>query len=352
MGYSLLLDSSDKLLCVGLSKDGVFFDGVSYEAWQRQSELLIQEIDSLLKKHSLTRKDIDAVVCSKGPGSYTGVRISLTIAKTIAFSLQIPLYLPSSLQVLQHFGHTSICLMNARSKRSYLGVYEGEKAIMEDKIVDNAEAMEIIASHPDWEICGDVTYLGLEKKENDILSNLAKLNVDSCLCPDAFGARPVYLKDDYDKGHFKTIVRKMMPSDLDAVLEIEKESFVHPYERKDLLYELNENPLSHLYCATVDNQIVGFLDFLITFNSATIVQIAVKKEFRRKGIGNLLIGQMLKDCQSQEDPVEFLTLEVRESNLPAQKFYKKHKFENITVKKGYYDDGEDAIYMVRSIING
>ena len=73
---------------------------------------------------------------------------------------------------------------------------------------------------------------------------------------------------------------------------------------------------------------------------------------RGKGIGNMLIGQLLKDCRAQKEPVEYLTLEVRKSNERAKRFYKRHCFEEILTKKGYYDDGEDAVYMVRSIING
>ena len=63
----------------------------------------------------------------------------------------------------------------------------------------------------------------------------------------------------------------------------------------------------------------------------------------------MLLGQMIKDCESKEDVVEFITLEVRVSNAPAIAFYKKHKFSEITIKKNYYSDGEDAIYMVRSL---
>ena len=97
----VLLDSSDKNLSVGLVKDHVFLGRVSYLAWQRQSELLVDELSKLLKANGLSGKDIDYVVCSKGPGSYTGVRIALTVAKTIAFALKVPLYLASSLEVLQ-----------------------------------------------------------------------------------------------------------------------------------------------------------------------------------------------------------------------------------------------------------
>ncbi len=348
----LLLDSSDKNLSVGLVKDHCFLGKASYEAWQRQSELLVDEIHKLLEANSLSGKDIDYVVCSKGPGSYTGVRIALTVAKTISFALNIPLYMASSLEVLQHRGSVSACLSNARGKRSYFAVYDGENPIQRDCILENEAVFAYFSAHPEVAICGDVKYLGLESASFDVLDNLNYCDTPSHLCEEPLGAKPVYLKDDYDKGHFKTIVRKMLPSDMDAVMQIEKDIFVAPYTKEQMLYELNENPVSHLYCAVVDNEVVGFVDFSITFNSAYISQIGVKESFRRKGIGNMLIGQIIKDCESQEDPVEFLTLEVRESNETAQKFYKKHKFQAITVKKGYYSNGENAVAMVRSLING
>lgn len=348
----LLLDSSDKNLSVGLVKDHAFLGKVSYEAWQRQSELLVEEIHRLLAQNSLSGKNIGYVVCSKGPGSYTGVRIALTVAKTICFALNIPLYLASSLEVLQHKGSPSACLSNARGKRSYFAVYDGEKALEKDCILENEEVFAYFSAHPEVIPCGDLNYLGLESGSFDVLDNLNCCDTLSHLCEEPLGAKPVYLKDDYDKGHFKTIVRKMLPSDMDAIMQIENEIFVAPYTKEQMLYELNENPVSHLYCAVVDNEVVGFVDFSITFNSAYISQIGVKETFRRKGIGNMLIGQILKDCESQEDPVEFLTLEVRESNENAQKFYKKHKFQAITIKKGYYSNGENAVAMVRSLIHG
>ena len=72
---------------------------------------------------------------SKGPGSYTGIRIALTIAKTIVFALNIPLYLVSSLQVMKVGDKPTICLTNARSQRSYIGVYQGQKEILSDRIM-------------------------------------------------------------------------------------------------------------------------------------------------------------------------------------------------------------------------
>ena len=348
----LLLDSSDKNLTVGVARDGVILSSVSYEAWQKQSELMVGEVRSCLEKASLTPKQIGAVIVSKGPGSYTGIRIALSIGKTIAFLLQIPLYLASSLEIYRNGDKPSVCVMNARGKRSYFGVYQGKECLVEDCIKPNEEVLQYLDEHPDYVLCGDVSYLGKERHVPDLLGNLLECMDEKHKVEEVHAARPVYLKDDYGSGSFKIVVRKAMPSDIPFILEIERTSFSHPFAEKDVIYEMTENPVAHLYCATVDGVPVGYVDFYITFNSATIARIAVKEEFRSKGIGNRLIGQIIRDCESQVDPVEFLTLEVRASNTGAHRFYKRHKFEDITVKKGYYTDGEDAMYMVRHLVHG
>ena len=76
---TLLLDSSNTSLSVGFENNGVLIGFTSYEAWQVQSEHMVPEIDKLMEKLGLSRKDITKVVTSIGPGSYTGVRIALTI---------------------------------------------------------------------------------------------------------------------------------------------------------------------------------------------------------------------------------------------------------------------------------
>ena len=129
---SLLLDTSNTNLSIGLAKDHKVIDQVVYDAWQKQSEFLVNELDILLKRNNLTRSDIEKVIAAKGPGSYTGVRIALTVAKVSAFALNVPLYLVSSLEALKDENEPSICLMNARSKRSYMGVYDKEDIILEE----------------------------------------------------------------------------------------------------------------------------------------------------------------------------------------------------------------------------
>ena len=84
---------------------------------------------------------------------------------------------------------------------------------------------------------------------------------------------------------------------------------------------------------------------MITFDSATINRVAVNPGFRQQGIGQALLEKMVDVCHQQKDPVEFITLEVRPSNTAAQALYLKNGWKQVTVKKGYYSNGEDAIYM-------
>ena len=147
------------------------------------------------------------------------------------------------------------------------------------------------------------------------------------------------------------IIRKVNKEDFKQVYQIEQTCFKDPYPRKHLEYEFFENPINIILVAEEDEKIVGFIDFMVTFNSATIVQIAVLPEYRKQKIATNLLNEM-ENCfpKDLDDVVENVTLEVRKSNEAAINLYKKDGYEIIVEKKHYYPDGEDAIYMVKRIL--
>ena len=147
------------------------------------------------------------------------------------------------------------------------------------------------------------------------------------------------------------IIRKVKKEDFEQVYQIEQTCFKDPYPRKHLEYEFFENPINIILVAEEDEKIVGFIDFMVTFNSATIVQIAVVPEYRKQKIATNLLNEM-ENCfpKDLDDVVENVTLEVRKSNEAAINLYKKDGYEIIVEKKHYYPDGEDAIYMVKRIL--
>ena len=195
---TILLDSSSTNLSVGIAIDNLLLEYISYEAWQRQSEYMIPELDKLLSKYNVSRDEIKEVMVAKGPGSYTGVRIAITIAKTIATALDAKLYAVSSLRVQKACKNPSICLINARSGRSYIGVYEDDKVLLDDQIMKNEDVLNYIKEHPNYSVCGDVKYLGLEGViSNNIQEMLSLKNVLEPVNP--LSLKPVYMKEEYAK---------------------------------------------------------------------------------------------------------------------------------------------------------
>ena len=192
---TLLLDSSNTSLSVGFEKDGKLLGYSSFEAWQVQSEYMVPEIDKLMTKLGLTRRDISGVVTAIGPGSYTGVRISLTIAKIVSLACECPIYPVSSLRVLKDGENPSICVINARSGRSYFGVFEGEKVLVEDTIKTNDEVLEYIKNNPEFKVCGNAQYLGLENIDTNICLQMISLLKVLEPAENDLAVKPVYMKD-------------------------------------------------------------------------------------------------------------------------------------------------------------
>jgi len=194
--YYLLLDSSNKYLSVGLANDKKkVVDRIFYEAWQRQSEVMVSEIGNILKRNNLTKDDLEGVVVGIGPGSYTGVRIAITIAKTIAYALKIKVYKVSSLSLLRNPSKPTICVFNARSGRSYFGCYDGDKVLHEDEVAPNEEVMKYIGEHKDYLVNGDTNNLDIESSDFDIIDNLALGINENNLVNNIFTLDPIYLKD-------------------------------------------------------------------------------------------------------------------------------------------------------------
>ncbi len=192
--YTILLDSSANDLSVGVALNDEVIASTSYYAWQKQSEYMVEELSKLLKENNIARDEIKDIMVSVGPASYTGVRIALTIAKVMAFALNVPLYPVSSLQVLKHGNTPSICLINARSGRSYIGVYEGEKEILKDRIMDNKDVLNYVNENKKYTVCGDTDYLRIDGYKADVIAEMLSLKASTKAVKDSSSVNPIYLK--------------------------------------------------------------------------------------------------------------------------------------------------------------
>ncbi len=194
--YSLLLDSSNTKLAVGIAKDDILLDKIYYDAWQRQSEFMIQEINNILSRNKILPSQINEIIVTDGPGSYTGVRISLTIAKVVGvLNENVKIYLLSSLEILKNKNNLSICLMNARSNRSYVGIYKDNEVILNDCVLENKNIEKLIDKYKNISICGETEYLGLKSCKYDIFNNMLDIKKHKDPVKDVLKIKAVYLKD-------------------------------------------------------------------------------------------------------------------------------------------------------------
>ena len=192
--YSLYLDTATKYLSIGIAKDYRLIDKVQYEANKRQSEVTIPELKKQLDKLNLSLSDIGEIVITIGPGSFTGIRISLCIAKVIASLKKIPL---KTISTLNAYAQESkkIVLIDAKVNRAYIGIYENNKPLIDEQVLTLSEIKEIIKNYPEFEIVNDSYLLGYESKPIDIVENINRLAPNLKVEENVDNLVPLYFKD-------------------------------------------------------------------------------------------------------------------------------------------------------------
>jgi ribosomal-protein-alanine N-acetyltransferase len=145
-------------------------------------------------------------------------------------------------------------------------------------------------------------------------------------------------------------IRRANIDDLSELVRMEKENFTIPWTSEQFKYELTENQFSTTYVIYDNDKMIGYICYWIIFDQSTLNKIAVDASYRNKGIGQQLMDIFENDVKANDCIVE--TLEVRVHNTNAIRLYEKNGFKVVTTKRGYYQDGEDALYMVKGVING
>ncbi len=139
-------------------------------------------------------------------------------------------------------------------------------------------------------------------------------------------------------------IREMIQDDIDQVYAIETRSYAVPWT-KDVFYnELTNNAHAFYAIISYEGEIIGFAGMWVVYDDAQITNIAIDPSFRGKKLGEQLFRYMLQTAYRLN--VTRLSLEVRVSNVIAQKMYRKFGLVPGGVRKGYYtDNNEDAIVM-------
>ena len=141
--------------------------------------------------------------------------------------------------------------------------------------------------------------------------------------------------------------RKATGRDATDLYLLEKKVFTSPWTLEQFERELKENEFARTYAIYDEDKLVGYINYWIIFDQATINKVCIEETYRRKGLAQKLIDSCFKDLKENDCIV--VTLEVRVSNENAIKLYEKNGFETVLRKECYYSDGEDAFYMVKGV---
>lgn len=143
----------------------------------------------------------------------------------------------------------------------------------------------------------------------------------------------------------ETTVRRMTLSDVPQVHAIELATFPAPWTEADFRKEMTENKCARYTVAERDGKVIAYAGAWLIFEEGHITNIAVDQSCRGQGVGLMVTDALMRYAANMG--VQYMTLEVRRSNLVAQNLYKRLGFIELGVRKRYYEDnGEDALLMV------
>ena len=143
----------------------------------------------------------------------------------------------------------------------------------------------------------------------------------------------------------------MRPADLDEVGAIERASFRVPWPQEAFAMAIGNPEISEMLVASFRERgrevVAGYLCFWFVSREIHLANIAVGKPYRRKGIASMLLETVVEAALARS--ATYIVLEVRSSNTVAKALYRKFGFVRAGVRRGYYENGENADILVKKL---
>lgn len=385
----LAVDSSGLVAGVALLEDEVVTAEYTVNYKKTHSQTLLPMLDEIKRMTELDLSGIDAIAVTKGPGSFTGLRIGSATVKGLGFALNKPIIGVPTVDALamNAWGYDGlVCpIMDARRMQVYTGIYcfDTRAGDLEEfgrlRVVMKQQPMaveELIERLDAIKPSGKVLFLGdgvsvyrdtIEKKlkrEHEYapahmsrqraasLGALAFIYYEKGLVESADEHKPEYLRLSQaereraaalSKEKNNIVIRPMTEEDADEVTKIEEETFSMPWRKQDFLDMISRDNMTCLVI-TLDDKVIGGAGIREIVGDIEITNVVVKEGFRGNGYGKRLLEEVLKEGKRLGGTA--FTLEVRKSNLAAIRLYEGAGFKTEGVRKDFYEKPrEDALIM-------
>ena len=371
----LSIDTASQICGVSILENSNLICKLDQNLGTTHSENLMPMIRQAFYQSNLTLNDIDLLVCDKGPGSFTGIRIGVATVKAFHDSLSIPCTGVSSLESLAYSIKEEgiiVSILDCKNDNCYFALYEYKNSSYTQILPPTADTIEnalMICQQKALNYTsivfvgnGSVIYKELihQRFKNCILATSKNNSLDSYYLGlaglDKFRKKeledvlPLYLKKPLAQQQLeeksKNIkITSMTQEDLTQISDTLSSDFDEFWSYDILKNELNADN-SNYFIAKLNEKIVGFSGIKTMVDEADIMNIVVKKDFRNQGIGSLLLENLIDLAKKQN--LTSITLEVMEENFPAIHLYKNFGFHQVGLRKNYYQD-KNALTMTKKL---
>lgn len=358
----LAIDSSKKQAQISLfmgDKKFIHF----MEENKSHSEFLLKEIEDFLSDNNLTIQNIDNLSVNVGPGSFTGVRIGISFVKAFSYALKQKCVVVNNFEIIDYCIENkdkSYYIVLGSNNEDFYYAYINDKKFSYGSI--NCEKLNEITTKSGEkvyfqkaEVCQFENLKNTQSVEisDDAFINLSINKVKNEEFLDIAQISPLYIKKSQAEMGLQQKINESLKildnAKLSDIILLEEKCFDEPYSENLLKTDLQDKN-RHQYFAFFNNELIGYINFAENFDELELFKICVLEEFRGYLIASKLMQKMIDYFMANKN-LKSIFLEVDEKNVSAIKLYEKFGFVNISTRKNYYKNGDNALIYKFSKIN-
>lgn len=374
----LSIDTSSKIASIAIIEDGRVLDEMHVLSEEEHSQTLMPMIEKMFNDNNMDLDEIDLIGCSRGPGSFTGIRIGIATAKAFSDAKNIPLIGIDSLEALaysvviekENNDCEILAMINAKNDNVYAATYLVNNGKL--NMVKNAEIMNLTETVNYIDFKKQVFIVGCEDEDSirrliqAEASSERAISGDDCsfefvkdTIPTAASIGiaayekykngvvdeiivPLYLrKPQAERNLFqvdeKTIVTEMAITDKEFIID-NYDKFSSSWNIKAFKSDADD---SKYFVSKIDTEVFGYISYRVVLDEVEIMNVVTREDARNMGIASSLLSYLVRNVDASK-----FNLEVNENNKVAIKIYKKFGFMEVGERKNYYNNGkENAILM-------
>jgi len=292
---TLFIDTSTDTLSVAVFKEDKLLSSVNILSNEHSSNTLTK-IKDLLDKNNIKPLEVNKIMVINGPGSFTGLRIGVTIAKVYAWACNAKVIPISTLlaYAISNEGYDYyISIIDARRDHVYAGIYDKNyNKIMSDRHISKRELMGRIKGLKNIVVIGNTNLGNYEVHSKSIDANKIYNYFKEDEGIDSYALNPVYLKKtEAEEKLGDRMIRDYEEKDFNSVCILGRDI--------NLDYVFKLSPVGKCIVYEFENEIVGFVIINLFEDRAEIIDIAVALAHRNKGIGDTLLKNAIEIAEEK-----------------------------------------------------